>query len=198
MEIIKELRIKKGITQNELAGLCGVHQTAVSQWENGRTLPDKQSLVTLSDIFNVSVDLLMGNENPSAKKNLIPVLGYVRAGMPIGAYEDVLDYIEVSDKMAATDDYFGLRVTGDSMTPRICDSDIVIVHKQDYIESGEIGVILVNDLDATIKKVIKKGTSLTLVPFNTSYEPMIFSSEEIVTLPVRIIGKVVELRRSFI
>lgn len=198
MEIIKELRIKKGITQNELAGLCGVHQTAVSQWENGRTLPDKQSLITLSDIFNVSVDLLMGNNSPSAKENLIPVLGYVRAGMPIGAYEDVLEYVEVSDKMAATEDYFGLRVTGDSMMPRICEEDIVIVHKQDYIESGEIGVVLVNDLDATIKKVIKKGTSLTLVPFNPSYEPMIFSPEEIVTLPVRIIGKVVELRRSFI
>lgn len=198
MEIIKELRIKKGITQNELAGLCGVHQTAVSQWENGRTLPDKQSLVTLSDIFGVSVDLLMGNKNPSARKNLIPVLGYVRAGMPIGTYEDILEYVEVSDKMAATEDYFGLRVTGDSMMPRICEEDIVIVHKQDYIESGEIGVVLVNDLDATIKKVIKKGTSLTLVPFNPSYEPMIFSPEEIVTLPVRIIGKVVELRRSFI
>lgn len=197
MNIIKELRLKRGITQSELAELCSVHQTAVSQWEKGRTLPDKQTLVRLSDIFNISVDLLMG-KNDTTKKNLIPVLGYVRAGMPIEAYEDVIEYVEIPDAMAATGDYFGLKVTGDSMTPKICPDDIVIIHKQDYIESGEIGVVLVNDLDATVKKVIKKGTSLTLVPFNTSYEPMIFTPEEIVTLPVRIIGKVVELRRSFI
>ncbi|MCQ2485121.1 MAG: XRE family transcriptional regulator [Clostridia bacterium] len=197
MNIIKELRLKRGITQSELAELCSVHQTAVSQWEKGRTLPDKQTLVRLSDIFNVSVDLLMG-KNETSKKNLIPVLGYVRAGMPIEAYEDVIEYVEIPDAMATTGDYFGLKVTGDSMTPKICPDDIVIIHKQDYIESGEIGVVLVNDLDATVKKVIKKGTSLTLVPFNSAYEPMIFTPEEIVTLPVRIIGKVVELRRSFI
>lgn len=197
MGIIKDLRLKRGITQSELAQMCGVHQTAVSQWENGRTLPDRQTLVTLSEIFSVSVDLLMGNTNSTVKKNLIPVLGYVRAGKPIGAYEDILEYVEITDEMAATGDYFGLRVTGDSMSPRICEDDVVIVHKQDYIESGEVGVVLINDLDATVKKVIKKGTSLTLVPFNSSYEPMIFSPEEIVTLPVKIIGKVVELRRSF-
>ena len=197
MNIIKQLRIKQGITQIELARMCGVHQTAVSQWENGRTLPDKQTLMRLSDIFEVSVDLLMGKNEPAAKKNLIPVLGYVRAGMPIGAYEDVLEYVEITDEMAAMGDYFGLRVTGDSMEPKICSDDIVIIHKQDYIESGEIGVVLINNLDATVKKVIKKGTSLTLVPFNSSYDPMIFSPEEIMTLPVKIIGKVVELRRSF-
>lgn len=196
--IIKSLRQSKKITQNELASMCGVHQTAVSQWENGRTLPDKQTLIKLSDIFGVSVDMLMGKSEPAAKQNLVPVLGYVRAGSPIGAYEDILDFVEIPAEMAATGDYFGLKVKGDSMTPKICPDDTVIVHKQDYIENGEIGVILVNDMEATVKKVIKKGTSLTLVPFNSSYEPMIFTPEEIVTLPVRIIGKVVELRRSFI
>lgn len=74
----------------------------------------------------------------------------------------------------------------------------MIVRKQDYIESGEIAVVMINDLDATVKKVIKKGTSLTLVPFNNSYDPMIFSPDEVVTLPVKIIGKVVELRRKFL
>lgn len=199
MDIIKELRQSRGITQSELARLCGVHQTAVSQWENGRTLPDKNALVRLSDIFGVSVDFLMGKkDNTSAGKNLIPVLGYVRAGQPIEAYEDILDYVEISDSMAATGEYFGLRVEGDSMMPKICPDDTVIVHKQDYIESGEIAVVMVNEFDATVKKVIKKGTSLTLVPFNPSYEPMIFTPNEIVTLPVKIIGKVVELRRSFL
>lgn len=197
MDIIKELRLKRGITQSQLAKLCSVHQTAVSQWENGRTLPDKQTLLKLSDIFGVSVDLLIGKGEPSGKKNLVPVVGYVRAGSPIEAHEEVMEYVEISDGMAAKGEYFGLKVRGDSMTPKICPDDTVIIRKQDYIESGEIGVVLIGDMEATVKKVIKKGTSLTLVPFNPSYEPMIFTPDEVVTLPVKIIGKVVELRRSF-
>ncbi len=196
MSIIKELRLKHNITQSELANLCGVHQTAVSQWEKGRTLPDKNALVRLSDIFGVSLDTLMKNKNDSTP-NTVPVLGYVRAGNPTEAIEDIIDYEIISPEMAASGDYFGLKIKGDSMTPRICQGDIVIVKKQDYIESGEIGVVLINNLEATVKKVIKKGTGLTLIPFNTDYEPLIFTPEEIVTLPVKIIGKVVELRGRF-
>ena len=197
MNTIKALRRKKGITQSELANLCGVHQTAVSQWENGRTLPDNQLLITLSDIFGVSIDTLIGKPNTEKSKNLVPVLGYVRAGYPAEAVENILDYEEITDEMALSGEHFGLKVRGDSMTPRICQGDVVIVKKQDYIESGEIGVVLINDMDATIKRVIKNGTSLTLVPFNPTYEPMIFSAKDIVTLPVKIIGKVVELRGKF-
>ncbi len=197
MNIIKELRRKRGITQSELANLCSVHQTAVSQWENGRTLPDKQMLITLSDIFDVSIDTLIGRPHTEQNKNLIPVLGYVRAGYPVEAVENILDYEEISDEMAMNGEYFGLRVQGNSMTPRICEGDVVIVRKQDYIESGEVGVVLINDMDATIKKVIKNGTSLTLVPFNPSYDPLFFSAQDIASLPVKIIGKVVELRGKF-
>lgn len=196
MAVIKDLRRKKGITQSELAALCGVHQTAVSQWENGRTLPDKNSLVKLSDFFGVSIDTLM-NKPSVANHNSIPVLGYVRAGCPAEAIENIIDYEDISSEMAAKGDHFGLKVVGDSMSPRICQDDIVIVRKQNYIESGEIGVVLINNLDATIKKVIKNGTGLTLIPFNPEYDPLVFTAEEIVTLPVTIIGKVVELRGKF-
>ena len=196
MAVIKDLRRKKGITQSELAALCGVHQTAVSQWENGRTLPDKNSLVKLSDFFGVSIDTLM-NKPSVANHNTIPVVGYVRAGCPAEAIENIIDYEDISSEMAAKGDHFGLKVVGDSMSPRICQDDIVIVRKQNYIESGEIGVVLINNLDATIKKVIKNGTGLTLIPFNPEYDPLVFTAEEIVTLPVTIIGKVVELRGKF-
>ncbi len=196
MTIIKDLRLKRGITQRELASLCNVHQTAVSQWEKGRTLPDKNALIKLSDIFGVSIDTLMKKNTP-AKPNSIPVLGYVRAGCPAEAIENIIDYEDISPEMAAKGEHFGLRVVGDSMTPRICQGDVVIVRKQNYIENGEIGVVLINNLDATIKKVIKNGTGLTLIPFNNDYEPLVFTAEEIVTLPVTIIGKVVELRGKF-
>ncbi len=196
MTIIKDLRIKRGITQRELAEMCGVHQTAVSQWEKGRTLPDKDSLIKLSDIFGVSLDTLMKKNSP-VSKNSIPVLGYVRAGCPAEAIENIIDYEDISPEMAAKGEHFGLKIVGDSMSPRICQDDVVIVRKQNYIESGEIGVVLINNLDATVKKVIKNGTGLTLIPFNPEYEPLFFSAEEIVTLPVTILGKVVELRGKF-
>lgn len=196
MTIIKDLRQKKGITQSELASLCGVHQTAVSQWEKGRTLPDKSALLKLSDIFGVSLDTLM-KKKPENKPNTVPVLGYVRAGCPAEAIENIIDYEEISPEMSAKGEHFGLKIVGDSMSPRICQGDVVIVRKQNYIENGEIGVVLINNLDATVKKVVKNGTGLTLIPFNPAYEPMLFTAEEIVTLPVTIIGKVVELRGKF-
>ncbi|MGN1479015.1 MAG: LexA family protein, partial [Acutalibacteraceae bacterium] len=194
MNNIKALRAARGMTQAQLASLCGVHQTAVSQWEKGRTDPDKNSIVTLSEIFNVSADTIMGLELRNEKKNLIPVLGYVRAGIPIEAVQEILDYEEISESMAASGEHFALRVTGDSMEPRICDGDVVIVRRQSDVDSGDIAVVLVNSMDATIKKIIKKGTSISLVPFNPNYDVTIFTAQEIASLPVTIVGKVVELR----
>ena len=197
MNNIKALRAARGMTQAQLASLCGVHQTAVSQWEKGRTDPDKNSIVTLSEIFNVSADTIMGLEQRNEKKNLIPVLGYVRAGIPIEAVQEILDYEEISESMAASGEHFALRVTGDSMEPRICDGDVVIVRRQSDVDSGDIAVVLVNSMDATIKKIIKKGTSISLVPFNPNYDVTIFTAQEIASLPVTIVGKVVELRGKF-
>lgn len=196
MSIIKELRVKKGLTQSQLAGLCEVHQTAVSQWEKGRTDPDIGSLKILSRIFGVPVDTIMGLSS-GGNKVVIPVLGYVRAGMPIEAVEEILDYEEISPQLAATGDFFALKITGNSMEPRICENDVVIVRKQNDVDSGDIAVVLVNSMDATVKKVIKKGTSISLVPFNPNYDVMIYTAEEVSQLPVTIIGKVVELRGKF-
>ncbi|MDD6275712.1 MAG: XRE family transcriptional regulator [Clostridia bacterium] len=196
MSLIRDLRLNKNMTQSELAEICGVHQTAVSQWEKGRTLPDMQTLGKLSDIFGVSVDTLIGKKALD-RRNTIPILGEVKAGLPTEAVENILGYEEISDEIAANGDHFALRVKGDSMSPRILPGDIVIVRRQDYIESGEVAVVLVNNMDATVKKVIKKGTSITLVPFNSSYDPIVFTAEEVVSLPVIILGKVVELRGKF-
>lgn len=196
MSIIKDLRNKKGLTQAQLARLCGVHQTAVSQWEKGRTDPDRESMKILSEVFGVPVDTIMGLSSGD-NKVIIPVLGYVRAGVPIEAVEEILDYEEISPQLAATGDFFALQIRGNSMEPRICENDVVIVRKQSDVDSGDVAVVLVNSMDATVKKVVKKGTSISLVPFNTNYDVMIYTAEEISRLPVTIIGKVVELRGKF-
>lgn len=196
MNIIKELRKQKGFSQSELAALCNVHQTAVSQWENGRTSPDSESLRIISSVLGVSVGRLIGGEELDGK-TLVPVLGYVRAGIPMEAVEDILDYEEISAEMAARGEYFGLKIKGDSMYPMFHAGDTVIVRRQPDVESGEIAVVLVNGNDATVKKLIKKDTSVLLVSENTAYEPMIFDKSEIEALPVTVVGKVVELRRKF-
>lgn len=196
MNIIRELRKQKGLSQSELAVLCSVHQTAVSQWEKGRTSPDSESLKTLASVLGVSVGHLIGGEDIGGNV-LIPVLGYVRAGIPMEAVEDILDYEEISADMASRGEYFGLKIKGDSMYPLFQSGDTVIVRRQPDAESGEIAVVLVNGNDATVKKLIKKDTSIVLVSENSAYEPMIFSKDEIENLPVTIVGKVVELRRKF-
>ncbi|MCR4615446.1 MAG: helix-turn-helix domain-containing protein [Clostridiales bacterium] len=195
MNIIRKLRTQHNVSQKELAEICHVHQTAVSQWENDRTVPDRESLTVLSAYFGVSVDTLLGIDK--TRSNLVPVLGRVRAGLPVEAVEEVLDYEEISPLMAAGGDYFGLRVTGDSMTPRICEGDTVIVRRQSDVDSGDIAVVLIGGTDATVKKVIKNGTNIMLVPLNSSYEPLVFSPDEIKDIPVNILGKVMELRRKF-
>lgn len=195
MNTLKELRLHKGLSQQELAALCNVHQTAVSQWEKGRTAPDRSALIMLSEVFGVSVDYLMGKQ--TGEKHLVPLLGYVKAGFDCDAVEEVLDYVEISTETAAGGEHFALKIKGDSMEPRFFESDTVIVRRQSDVDSGSIAVVLIGSSEATVKKVIKKGSSLLLVPLNPSYEPLVFSSDEVSALPVTVLGKVVELRAGF-
>ena len=127
----------------------------------------------------------------------IPVLGDVAAGVPIDAITDIIDYEEISEEMAKTGEFFGLRIKGDSMSPRIMEGDIVIVQKTSTVNSGELAVVLVNSEAATVKKYIRHDNGISLISFNSSYEPMFFTASEIESLPVSIIGKVVESRAKF-
>lgn len=83
------------------------------------------------------------------------------------------------------------------MTPNICDGDIVIVRQQDDAESGDIVIATINGDEATCKRLRKYKQGIELISNNPSYEPFEFSNEEILNKPVKIIGKVVELRRKF-
>ena len=196
MQSLKSLREKYGYSQTDIAHNLGITRQAYNHYETGKREPDNNTLLKLALILNVSTDHLLGKNKK--KGVLIPVLGYVRAGIPMDAVEEILDYEEISEEMASQGEYFALSIKGDSMEPRICEGDVVIVKKQSDIDSGSLAVILINGTDATVKKIIKKGTSLTLVPYNVNkYETIIYDQIEIDTLPVEIIGKVVELRGKF-
>ena len=203
MNRFKELRLNAGFkSQNELAKILFVNQTAVSQWERGVTTPSQQILLKLCDLYGVSTDYLLGRSDyPNAPQSTggvwIPVLGRVAAGVPIEAVEEIEDYEEISMDMARSGEYFALKIKGDSMEPRMKTDDVVIVRKQSDCDSGATAVVLVNGQDATVKKIKKSPEGLMLIPTNPAYEPMFYSNAEIERLPVRILGKVVELRAKF-
>lgn len=202
MNRIKELRQEKGLSQQDLAKLLYVNQTAVSQWERNRTNPSTDTAIALANIFDVSVDYLLGCENvepsvPAASSVKIPVLGEVQAGLPVEAIENILDYEEIDSVQASTGEYFGLQIRGRSMEPRMVEGDVVIIRQQEDAESGDTVVVLVNGDDATVKKLKKMPDGIMLIPNNPAFEPLYYSAKEINELPVRIIGKVVELRAKF-
>ena len=200
MENIRKLRSRMGLTQAELAQRLNVHQTAVSQWEKDRTKPDIDQMIRLAAFFDVSIECIADKTpiaNIQRKTIRIPVYGNVAAGIPLEAITDIEDWEEIDEATAAKGEYIALRIHGHSMEPRIIEGDIVIVRLQDFIEDGDIGIIFVNGNDATCKKIKKTPKGIMLISNNPIYEPMFYSNEDIENLPVRVLGKVVELRGKF-
>ena len=201
-EKLKELRQQKGMTQSELAKLLNMQRSTLGMYETGKRGPNFEVLNMFANFFNVDMNTLMdmnntSNQNPSSpvRSIKIPVLGTVVAGIPLEAVENIIDYEEISLAMAATGEHFALRIKGTSMEPRICEGDIVVVRKQEDIESGETAIVLINGGEATVKKVKKTEEGIMLIANNMAvYSPHFYSNKEIEELPVRIIGKVVELR----
>ena len=199
---LKELRLSAGFSQKELAEKMFVNQTAVSQWERGVTSPSPATLLRLCELYDVSTDYLLGRDDEprphTEKKGVkIPVLGRVAAGIPITAIEEVLDYEEIEESLAKTGDFYGLQIRGTSMEPKFSEGDVVIVRQQNDVESGEIAIVLVNGDDATCKRVVKHENGLSLISLNPSFPPKFFTDQEVEQLPVRIIGRVMELRAKF-
>lgn len=135
---------------------------------------------------------------PAGRGVRIPVLGRVVAGIPIEAVEEILDYEEITPELASTGEFFALQVRGDSMLPKLEEGDVVIVKKQEDVETGDIAIVLVNGDEATIKQIKKVDGGIMLYGFNPDvYEPHFYSNQQIEELPVRILGKVIESRRSW-
>lgn len=198
MNHLKAARQAKHMTQTDVANYIGLTQGAYSNWERGETKIDGVQLSRLAELFEVSVDYLLGKTDiPGNKYIRIPVLGRVAAGIPIDAIEEIIDWEDISAAAVGDGEYFGLQIKGHSMEPKISDGDVVIVRRQPDVDSGDIAVVLVNGDDATVKRVKKSPQGVTLIPSNPAYEPMYYSNDEIESLPVQILGRVVELRAKF-
>ena len=196
---IFEARKRRKISRKEVADFLQVHETTIKRYEDGNTkkLPTDR-LEKIAKYLNTSIEYLMGWEEEQKPQGIkIPVLGTVAAGIPISAVEDILDYEEIPQTWKNQGEFFGLRIKGDSMKPDINDGDTVIVKQQTTANNGDVVIALVNGDDATCKKFEKLDNGIMLISNNSEYSPMYFSNEEVITKPVVIIGKVVELRRKF-
>ena len=197
-ERIKEARKSAGLTQLELAKKTELSRSYIGDIEKDRYNPSVSTLQLIATATNTPLeDLLPSTKtvSPAGRGVRIPVLGRVVAGIPIEAVEEILDYEEITPELAATGEFFALKIRGHSMEPRMMEGDVVIVRRQDDVDSGDVAIVLVNGDEATVKRVKKQPEGITLIATNTSvYEPHFYSNKEIAELPVRILGRVVELR----
>lgn len=203
-ERIKEIRDKLNMSQVDFADKINVSKQTLYKYENNiiTNIPSDK-IESIASIGNVSPAYIMGWDvhpifTPKKKGVAINVLGRVAAGIPIEAIENIIDTEEISEEMASRGEFFGLQIHGHSMEPRILEGDVVIVLKQETAETGDIVIATVNGTDATCKRLKKYRDGIELIPINPSYDPMFYTNEEIENKPVKIIGKVVELRgKSF-
>ena len=202
-------RFLKALDQNDMkqvdiARRSGISEATISQYCSGYSQPKKNRLVALANILHVNPLWLMGLDVPmasadSSKEGVkIRIYGQVAAGIPMEMIDDIYDEEEIPvDMLKGGQEYFGLVIHGDSMEPKMSEGDIVIVRKQDDADTGDIVIAVINGDDATCKKLKKEPNGIWLMGTNPTFSPLFFSQEEIQTIPVRILGKVVELRAKF-
>lgn len=198
---IKEARKNAGLTQLELAEKTKLSRSYIGDIEKDRYNPSVSTLELIAAATGVPTSSLISAADQTPRPNTgvrIPVLGRVVAGIPLEAITDIIDYEEIPAQMAKSGTYFALQVKGRSMEPTLHEGDVVIVRQQPEVENGEIAIVLVNGNDATVKEVKEGPDGLTLIGHNVGvYSPHFYTREQIQDLPIRIIGKVVELRRKF-
>jgi len=215
-DIIKEYRREHSVTMDEFAQKSGLSKGYISMLEkneNPRTklpiMPTTKTLQAVSEVLGVSVSLLMNMLNNSGEPNvdaipmdrtaLIPVVGIVRAGYGGLAFESDMGLETVDEKTLrgySTEDFFYLKVKGDSMEPRLYEGDLVLVRKQTSIDSGTYGVVTIDDEEGVVKIVEYDKDSITLISQNHNYPPRRFSGAEVER--IRVIGKVIESKSKFI
>ncbi|MDO4198199.1 MAG: S24 family peptidase [Erysipelotrichaceae bacterium] len=192
-ENLRYLRRSNKMSQDELASKLGYKSfTTVQKWEDGSAFPRVSTLNRMAELFNVDVDHLL-NLNIRADKVAIPIVGEVKAGYDLYANEDIFGYEYCSSKEAYAGEYFYLKVKGDSMIDlRIGPGDIVYVRKQNYLDNNDIGVILMDNNEVTIKKVKFQGKNIILKAANPKYEDRKFKADD-----VKILGKVLHNKVIF-
>ncbi|MBR2708528.1 MAG: helix-turn-helix domain-containing protein [Bacilli bacterium] len=197
---IRYLREKKGLDQQQLSEILDVPRSTLACWENNIRTPKLEQIIKIAEYFKTNLDIIYANFdnaspidiNPNDNYIKIPVLGVIKAGIPIEAQQDILEYIDVPKSWTkGGKELFGLRISGDSMFPKYNEGDTVVFEKNNDFETANNKdvAIMINGDDATFKKLLINTEGITLVPYNTgAYELMMYSNKDIEEKPIRIIG----------
>ena len=212
---LKTLRNSRNISATKLSEDLNIHRGSLSNWETGRRTPDSEMLLKIANYFNVSVDYLLGNDTDDTDlfnlkgdvrflkkvkdKDMvkIPVLGAIRAGLPLYADENIIDYEYVhQEELMMGEETFFLEVKGDSMiNARIYEGDRVRIRKQNHLDNnGDIMAVRVNGDEATLKRVYLQENGIALISENPKYAPMFYPASEIESGYVEIIGRAMEVK----
>ncbi len=191
-DLIGYFKYTSNLSNAEFANEIGVSLATLSRWESGEIKSlNTKTKKRLADFLDIDVDEFLKNDLVK------PIIGVVKAGYNMNAYENIEDYITVSSSDARKGDYF-LRVSGDSMiNSQIYPNSLIFVKEVNDVDSGTIAVVLINGEEATVKKVIKKDEMLILEASNPNVDTRYFSKDEVESLPVRIIGKVLYTKVDF-
>lgn len=224
-DIIRKRREELDLTYEELGEKVGVGKSTVRKWETGMIENIKRSnIAALAKALEISPSLLMGwetkdeyesGENSSDNSFVgekiaeysafklnsdfieIPIVGSIRAGQPMLADDNICGYIPVlSGSLKNDSDYFGLMVKGDSMNLEFKEGTILVVEKTPCIENNEIGIVRIDGLEATVKKVIISGEMITLIPCSSNPEhiPHMYNIKDD---DIEIIGKVKQAIKTY-
>lgn len=161
-------------------------------------------LKTISKYFRITVDELIGNDReisnirdviPQDKVHMIPVYATVSAGFGAYAEDNIIDHLPmIIDNPYDVADTIGIRVKGDSMYPKIEDGDIIIVSKQESVDSGSVAVLLLDGEEGLVKKVEYGKDWIELHSFNPEYKTRRFEGADVLRL--RVVGKVLKVVKS--
>ena len=199
---IKSRRKELNLTLEQVGDLVGVGKSTVRKWETGDIENMKRDkIVKLAKALRVSPSYIMGieEEQPQIETlpvKKIPVVSRISAGVPIYSEENLIDYIYfATNKLNSDKEEFGLKVSGDSMDKIFQDGDIVVVEKDSIVENGQLGVVMINGYNATVKRIRYKGDQVILIPEsnNTNHYPQVYGKDD----EVKIIGRVVASQKLF-
>ena len=199
---LKKARKERGYTQDQLAQGVNVSKSSISRYESGTQMPELATIKLIAKYLNISHQYLLEDEYTNEylvqeEFVKIPIVGSIRAGMPILAEENIIGYEIISKgEIMSSKEYFYLKVKGDSMiNARIHEGDLVLVVKQDYVDNnGDIMAVRVNGNEATLKRVFIQEKGILLQAENPKYEPLYYPKSDVANGYVGIIGKAIEVK----
>ena len=202
---VKYLRNEKNISQQRLADEIGVDRSTISRIENGEIETTIDNAIKIADVLNVPLNVLVSKNLQFDNAEYvdtsdviqIPVFGTIKAGIPIESQNDITEYVEIPKSwVKGGKKFFGLKISGDSMFPKYDDNDIVIFQQNndlDLFNSKDVAV-MINHTESTFKKIHVNEQGIVLQPYNSAYDFMMFSKEQVEQLPIKVVGVAVEKR----